>query len=128
MTLTSFFYILLLVSASGLCIALIIYLKSITKSIKGLESDVKNLTEEIKPLLDSTLRLSEKLNQISEDIKEPVRTVNTIVENVKNRVDKILELEEKVRGGFEDSVNGLIRNLSAVVNGVTTFWKAYKKK
>ena len=128
MTLTSFFYILLLISATGLCIALIFYLNRITKSIKELESDVKNLTSEIKPLLESTLRLSEKLYQLSDDVKEPVQTVKTVVENVRNRVDKILELEEKIRGGFEDSVNGLIRNLSSVVNGVSTFWKAYRKK
>jgi len=128
MTLTSVFYILLLISATGLCVALIIYLNRITKSIKELESNVRNLTTEIKPLLESILRLSEKLYQLSEDLKEPVQTAKTVIENVKNHVDKILELEAKIRGGFEDSVNGLIRNLSAVVNGVSTFWKAYRKK
>ena len=128
MTLTSIFSIILLISASGLCIALIIYLNRITKSIKGLESDVKNLSQDIKPLIESTLKLSEKLNQLSDDAMQPVQTANTIVDNIKVRVDKILELEEKIRGGFEDSVDGFIKNLSAVANGVTTFWKAYKKK
>jgi uncharacterized protein YoxC len=128
MTLTSVFYILLLIAATGLCVALVIYLNRITKTIKELEKDVRNLTAEIRPLIESTLRLSEKLYQLSEDAKEPVQTAKTIIENVKNHVDKILELEEKIRGGIEDSVTGLIRNLSAVVNGVSTFWKAYKKK
>ena len=128
MTLTSIFYILLLIAATGLCVALIIYLNRITRSIKELERDVRNLTAEIRPLIESTLRLSDKLNQLSEDAKEPVQTAKTIMSDVKNRVDTILELEEKIRGGFEGSVTGLIRNLSAVVNGVSTFWNAYRKK
>jgi hypothetical protein len=50
------------------------------------------------------------------------------VTNVKDRVDQILLLEEKIRGGFEVSALDLIKNLSAISNGVSAFWNAYKKK
>ena len=39
-----------------------------------------------------------------------------------------IELEEKIRGGFEGSALELIRNLSAIANGVSAFWNAYRKK
>jgi uncharacterized protein YoxC len=120
------FTILLLAAATGLCVALIFYLRKITTAFEELKSEVKMLSEQVKPVITSVNELSKKLNVISEDIKEPVQTVKEIVNNVKERVDKILEVEEKIRGGFEGSVSGLIKNLSSVSNGVSTFWKTFR--
>jgi len=47
--------------------------------------------------------------------------------NVKHRVDMILGFEERIRRGIEEPVLGLVRNVSAVVNGVNAFWNSYKK-
>lgn len=121
------FNIILLASASVLCIALVIYLYKITQAVKGIESEIKDLSTQVKPLVSSIKNLSEKLISLSEDAKEPVDRVKEIVSDVKERVDTILEFEEKVRRGFEEPVNGLIKNFSAVVNGVNAFWNAYKK-
>lgn len=121
------FTIILLAAASSLCIALIIYLKSITRSFEGLRQDIKALADEIQPLINSTTELSEKLKKLSADLNEPVKTAKTIMYNVKNRVDTVLELEEKLRGGFEGSVSGLIKNLSSLANGVSTFWNTFRK-
>ena len=123
----SVFTILLLAAATCLCIALIIYLRKITQSFEDLKAEVKHLSDRIKPLIVSTTELSEKLKIISDDLKEPVQTFKGMVNNVKDRVDKILETEEKIRGGFENSVSGLIKNLSSVANGVSTFWKTFRK-
>jgi uncharacterized protein YoxC len=121
------FTILLLAAATGLCIALIIYLKKITSSFEELRQDIRSLADGVRPLLNSTTELSEKLNKISEDLNEPVQTAKTIMYDIKNRVDTVLELEEKLRGGLEGSVTGLIKNLSSIANGVSTFWNTYKK-
>jgi uncharacterized protein YoxC len=119
--------LLLLAAATCLCVALIIYLRKITNSFEDLKSEVKFLSDQVKPLINSTTELSKKLNDLSEDLKEPVQTVKEIVNDVKDRVDKILVVEEKIRGGFEGSVSGLIKNLSSVANGVNTFWKTFRK-
>ena len=121
------FAIILLAAATCLCVALIIYLRKITQSFDGLRLEVKSLSDEIKPLINSTTQLSEKLHRISVDLKEPVQKAKDIVNNVKERVDKILEVEEKIRGGFEGSVSGLIKNLSSVATGVSTFWKTFRR-
>jgi uncharacterized protein YoxC len=121
------FTILLLAAATGLCIALIIYLKNISRTFEGLRQEVKSLADEIRPLINSTTELSEKLNTISEEVREPVQTAKTIMYDVKERVDAVLKLEEKFRGGFEGSVSGLIKNLSALANGVNTFWNTFRK-
>jgi len=121
------FAIILLGAATCLCVALIIYLRKITQSFEDLRLEVKQLSDRLKPLIVSTTELSEKLHRISDDLREPVQTVKGVVNNVKDRVDKILEVEEKIRGGFESSVTGLIKNLSSVANGVSTFWKTFRK-
>ena len=128
MNFVSIFSIILLACASVLCIALVIYINRITKSIKDIESEVQDLSSEIKPLIASTTNLSEKLNQISGEAGEQLNITKGIVNKFNDRVDTILDLEEKVRDGFAGPVLDLIKNLSAISNGVNAFWNAYKKK
>ena len=120
------FYILLLLCASGLCIALIVYLNRITKSVKEVEGDIKDLSTQIKPLVASITNLSDKLNLLSDQAKGQLQVTKSIVTDFRDRADKILLLEEKIRTNIETPVNVIIRNLSAVVNGINTFWNTYK--
>jgi uncharacterized protein YoxC len=128
MSIETVFYIILLIAATALCIALIIYLKSITHSIKGMQNDIKDLSEGLKPLLTASVELSEKLNDISDKASSQLDVSKEIIYDVRDRVDKILDLEEKVRKGVEEPAMQLVKNLSAVVNGVNTFWNAYTKR
>lgn len=128
MQLATIFYILLLISASGLCISLIFYLNRITKSIREIQTDIKELTLQVKPLIASTTNLSEKLNYISEQAKQPISIATGIVEDVKDRVDDILAFEDKIRSGVEGPILTFFSNLSGLLNGVNAFWKTYKRK
>jgi uncharacterized protein YoxC len=121
-------YIILLGCASALCIALIIYLYKITKSIKNIETELKDLAVQAQPLITSAGSFSEKLNNIAEEATEQVDVIKNIISNFKEHADKILELETKIRKGIEDPVSNIITNLSATVNGINTFWKTYKGK
>jgi uncharacterized protein YoxC len=127
MPLITIFYIILLVCASALCIALIVYLNRITKSIKQIEVKVNDLSTELKPLITSTTELTGRLNDLSDDAREQVDSVKNIITAVQDRVDVILDFEESVRGGLEQPIKGLLKNLSAFYNGVNTFVNAYKK-
>ncbi|MHB1686125.1 MAG: hypothetical protein ACYCVH_01940 [Ignavibacteriaceae bacterium] len=128
MEIVSAFYIILLLAASALCVALIIYLNRVTSSVKGIQESLEDISTQIKPLISSTTALSENLNYISEEIKDQIYIGKSIVMEVKDRVDTILDLEEKIRGGFEISIFEFIKNLSAISNAVSAFWNAYKRK
>lgn len=128
MSIETVFNIVLILSASALCVALIIYLSRITNSIKAIEESIKDLSSQFKPLIASTTSLSEKLNRISEKASEPVEAVNGIVSEIKDRVDQILEFEEKLRDGIERPASEILNTLAAVSNGVKTFWNAYLNK
>jgi uncharacterized protein YoxC len=128
MSVLTVFNIILIASASALCIALIVYLSRITKSVKAIENDIRDLSFQVKPLIASTTNLSEKLNEISNKAMEPIDTARDIVVEVRDRIDQILEFEEKLREGIEKPASDLINTLSAVSNGVRTFWNAYIHK
>src|SRR5690606_28581613 len=126
MDVVTIFYILLLLSASGLCIALIFYIRGITRSIKQVESDIKDLSLQLKPLIASTTNLSEKLVDVTDQVKGQLQVTKGIINDFRVTADKIISLEEKVRTGIEEPVNVVLKNLSAVANGVNTFWNAYR--
>ncbi len=127
MDILTVFYIILLLSASVLCIALVIYLKQITKSVKEISNDMQELTGQIKPLIISTTELSDKLGSVADQAKNQLNVTKEMVNNIKEHVDAVLSIEEKIRGGIEKPVLSLINNLSAVVNGIEAFWHKYKK-
>jgi uncharacterized protein YoxC len=128
MELVNIFYIILLASSEGLCIALIIYLYRITRSVNKIELDIKDLTRQIKPLIASTTNLSEKLNFISDEAKQPIIIVKEVVEDIKDRIDVILEFEEKLRKGVEGPLTKLLNSISGISNGINAFWDSYKRR
>ncbi len=128
MNLVSIFTIVLLITASALCIALIIYMKQITDSFKSVQLSLNKISNDVEPLIDSATELSEKINSFTDEAKEQLSISKNIITDVKDRVDTVLDLEKKIRGGLEDSSMELIKNLSAVSNGISAFWSAYKKK
>ncbi len=123
----SIFYIILLLSASILCLALIYYINRITNSMKDIQSEIKELSDQIKPLIVSATELSDKINYLSAETKGQVNLVKETIGKVIDRVDMILSVEEQLREGLEKPINGLIKNLSAISNGITTFWKTFTK-
>ena len=128
MEIVNIFYIILLASSSGLCIALIIYLYKITHSINKIEVDFKDLSQQIKPLIASITNLSEKFNFILDEAKQPIIIVKEVVEDIKDRIDIILEFEEKLRKGVEGPLTKLLNTLSGINNGVNAFGDNYKRR
>ena len=121
-------YVILLASASVLCIALVVFLSRISRTVKEIEIEIKDLTLEMKPLIASATNLSEKLNQLSDSADDQLLVTRNIVSKVNNRVDTILDLEENIRRGFEGPIMNFIKGFSAIANGISVFWKTYKRK
>ncbi|MDT3696620.1 MAG: hypothetical protein ROY99_09530 [Ignavibacterium sp.] len=122
------FTIILIASASALCIALIFYLNKIVKSVQSVDKNIKELAANLKPLIQSSLQLSENLSQITSDAKEQLKISRSVINDVKERADKILNLESKVRTGIEDAIMPLVNNLTAIGKGIDTFWRSFKSK
>lgn len=126
MSVVDIFVLILLLTASVLCIALIIGLKRIIQSVSMLQRDVNELSTSLKPLIKSTQSLTEKIITVTEETKSQLNVSKSIVHDVRLRVDQLLEFEGKVKDGMENTVMPLINNLSAIVKGFDAFWKKYK--
>ena len=120
--------IILVVSASALCIALIFYLKKMVKSVQSINSNIIDLSANLKPLIQSSIELSDNLNKITSSAKEHLYISKSIVSDFRDRADKILNFESKVRSGVEDAVMPFIKNLNAIGIGFESFWRNFKNK
>jgi archaellum component FlaC len=127
MTLIEILTAVVLVLAAALCIALIIYLGMVTRSIKELQNNISNLSLKLIPLLSTLSELSEKISYVSNEAVSQLEISRSIVSNVKEHVDKILELEEKLRWGIENPVDKILNNFKAISNGINTFLNHLKK-
>jgi len=127
MSFIDIFTIILLISASALCIALIFYLAKITSSVKAMQKDLNEISAKINPLIVNVSELTEKISTITEDAKGQIQTSKNIVQSVKNRVDTILSLEERARDGIEGPLMTLVTNFRAIANGLNTFLSYFKK-
>jgi archaellum component FlaC len=120
--------IVLIVSASTLCIALIYYLNKIVKSVQSINKDMNELSANLKPLIQSATELSDHIYKITSEAKDQLRISRSILSDFRERADKLLSIENKIRSGVEDAVMPLFKNLNAVGKGVETFWRSFKNK
>jgi uncharacterized protein YoxC len=127
MNILDIFTIVLLISASALCIALIFYLAKITSSLNAMQKDINEISSEINSLMANVSELTQKIASIAENAEDQIQTSKNIVQSVKNRVDTILSLEERVRGGIEGPLMTLVTNFRAIANGLNTFLSYFKK-
>lgn len=128
MELTEILTVILLISASVLCIALIYFLYQIVKSVHSISLNLERSLFKLNPLIESTIELSEKINYITSEVKSQLQMVRSMVSDVRERVDKILITETKIRNGIENTVMPIVKNINAVGVGVGSFWKNFKRK
>jgi archaellum component FlaC len=120
--------VVLFVSASALCIALIYYLNKIVKSVQSINKDMNELSANLKPLIQSATELSDHIIKITSEAKDQLRISRSILSDFRERADKLLSIENKIRSGVEDAVMPFVKNLNAVGKGVETFWRNFKNK
>lgn len=128
MELTEILTVILLISASVLCIALIYFLYQIVKSVHSISLNLERSLFKLNPLIESTIELSEKINYITSEVKSQLQMARSMVSDVRERVDKILITETKIRNGIENTVMPIVKNINAVSVGVGSFWKNFKRK
>lgn len=128
MNLIDYLFALLLITASALCIALIFYIRKISNSLKAVQKDINRLSIEIQPLITSATDLSNNLNEITDSAKGHVNMSRDVVKSIKDRVDTVLNFEEKIRGGIEGPIMSVIKEFTAIINGLTTFLNYFRNK
>jgi hypothetical protein len=120
--------VILLISASALCVALIYYIYQIVKSVHSISADIQGLSYRLNPLIELTFVLSGKLTHITDEAESQLQISKSIVSDIRDRADKILNIETKIRNWVEDTVIPIVKNINAVGVGVGAFWKKLRNK
>lgn len=128
MDIVEIFTIVLIISATLLCIALIYYIGQVVKSVQSINKELNELSANLKPLLHSTTELSDTINKFTSEAKDQLRISKSILNDFRERADKLLSIEDKIRSGVEDAVMPLFKNVNAVGKGIETFWRNFKNK
>jgi len=123
-----FLTIIILISASTLCIALIYFFYRIVKSVHSISLDIEALTSKLNPLIESILIGSEKINHIANEFGSQLRVTRSMVNDIRNLVDIIINVEAKILKGIENAVMPIFKNINAIGVGTASFWRNYKAK
>lgn len=124
MTLIEGFLILLILSASVLCIYLIITLKKIIHEAEAIRKDVHNLVEKTLPVLDSFNEISQRANRVVSEVENYWDEIDRSIKNLKNKVSDFTSF--KTFRNEDNPAGNLIMNLRAFIKGLYTFWQTYK--
>jgi hypothetical protein len=118
--------IILIISASALCLALIYFVYKLVKSVRSIGADIKALSDKLIPILKSTFAFLEKLTHITDEVESQLQISKSIVSDIRDHTDKILNLGTKIQNGVEDAVIPMLNNFRALSKGISTFWRRLK--
>ena len=128
MDISSIALIILLLSASALCIFLIIYFNRITKSVENLNVELHNIADQITPVVESLQILSKNLSYLSDDVRTEINKVRWIIDEIKLRAELIFNFEENIREKIGAPAENLIKNLEAIKRGFSVFWQSLNRR
>lgn len=115
--------LLLLLSASALCVAVIVYMGRITRKIEEMQSDIKKISEQVSPLVDSLQLISRSVAELTEKLNKQVSEVEWIVSEVKDKIETVKNFSSALRAGVDDRLKSLLGALGFVKDKMQHLFK-----
>ncbi|MGE5681887.1 MAG: hypothetical protein ACM34K_13490 [Bacillota bacterium] len=122
------FLIVLLISASLLCVYLVITLKKLTQTITAVQADVQQLKNKIDPILTNVDILSGKVVLITEEVESVVSAVKILIDSMKNKAEDLLDKTKKFKANIEHPNADWFKKVVGISRGVSAFWTTLKNK
>ena len=122
------FIIVLLFSASVLCLSLIYFFLRISRSLEAMETDFKKVADQMTPLLESLNALSRTIKTLTEDVRAQLDKTNWIINEVKAKVEGLLYFENKIKESLENPAQTLMATLQGIKTGVSALFKKRSKE
>lgn len=123
-TFRSIIEVIALISASALCIYLIVVLVRLKEVLILLQKDLSEIGSKAKPVFENLEVITDKLKSASGKIDDQVGLVRGSLESVKNAADNIVAFEQRIQVSLEEPVLRLSAIVSAIVNRITSFFSA----
>jgi uncharacterized protein YoxC len=111
---------ILLVSASALCIYLIITAKRLQSTLEKTNNSLDELKEKIDPLLENLTSISEKMLSVSNEAERQVSEYSNLFDEIREKLHSFTSIKQIFRS--ENSANSLISTISGIRKGFHAFW------
>ncbi|MCX6170722.1 MAG: hypothetical protein NTX65_15380 [Ignavibacteriales bacterium] len=126
MTLIDILLIILILSASVLCIFAIIYLKRITENVEAVTKDVHEFVETASPVIEKLGDATNKVNRIVSEVEYYWDEIDISIKKIRERISGLTSL--KNYRDVEYPAKDLIKNIKAFTKGASAFWNAFKRR
>jgi archaellum component FlaC len=123
MTVIEILLVVLILSASALCIFLIFSISKLLKEVEAVRADVHGFIEKANPVLNNLTEVSQKASRIVSEAENYWEELDRSIKRMKEKVNDVTSLRV-----FRDDnpVKELIKNLKALSKGFSAFWQSYK--
>jgi len=118
--------IILILSASALCIFLIFYLKKLVDHVEAVRKDVHELVEKTTPVLENLDDVTRRANRIVLEVENYWNEIDSSIKKVRERISGLTSLKRYTDA--ENPVSELIKNVKALTKGFVAFWQAIKHR
>ena len=115
-----------LLSASALCIYLIVVLARLKDVLTLIQKDLSEIGAKAKPVFENLQVITEKLKSVSGKIDDQVGLVKGSLESVKNAADNIVAFEQRIQDSLEEPVVRLSAMVAAFVNRIASYFGGAK--
>lgn len=111
-----------LLSASALCIYLIVVLVRLRELLTLIQKDLTEIGAKAKPVFENLQVITEKLKSVSAKIDDQIGLVKGSLESVKTAADNIVAFEQRIQETLEEPVIRLSTMVSAFVNRIASYF------
>lgn len=126
MTLIDILMIVLVLSASSLCVFLILYLKKISRQVEMVSKDIHRLVENTIPILSNLEEITQHTNIIVTGVEGYLKEIDHSIIALRRKISNSGILEK-----FRDKqiqIMEISRNFIAIAKGISAFWRKYKRR
>ncbi len=122
MTLLEVFLFILIIIGIVLGVYFIISLGKMNRTLDAVRTDLNSVNNKLGPILENLKVITDKAVSISDETEKRVMDISESIQNVKNTVSRFSFRGPKESYFNRNPIQDLLKNLTAVSKGVSTFW------
>jgi|APHig6443717817_1056837.scaffolds.fasta_scaffold62626_2 uncharacterized protein YoxC len=118
--------VILILTATALCLFVIVSLKKMNQQIEQLQKDVKQVVEKTIPVLNNINEVTIRVNRVVSEVEDYWDEIDHSIRKIKDKVSNFTSL--KLLSDVESPTVDFIKNLKALSKGVSAFWREFRRK
>jgi uncharacterized protein YoxC len=113
---------LALLSASALCLYMIVVLMRVNKFLESLQRDVSDIARRLKPVLENLAVITDRFKLISEKVNDQVEAFHTIFKTFRRIADNVIRFEERIQERLEEPLFRATSMFGGLVGRIASFF------